>query len=109
MAEFRGQTSSSTCLMPPLSTYHPSDRRATSTNLYTYLDCSTHYFGINPPVLQNHILHLPRDMSGFRSSEAEMALLGEEEEAQRLFHQAMIEEQEQARRIYHQGKPTSDF
>ena len=44
------------------------------------------------------------DMSGFLSSEAEMALLGEEEEARRLFHQAMMEEQEQARRLYHHGK-----
>ena len=43
-------------------------------------------------------------MSGFLSSEAEMALLGEEEEAQRLFHQARMEEQEQARRIYQPGK-----
>ena len=45
-----------------------------------------------------------RDMSGFLSSEAEMALLGEEEEAQRLFHRAMMEEQEQARRLHHQGQ-----
>ena len=43
-------------------------------------------------------------MSGFLSSDAEMALLGEEEEAQRLFHRAMMEEQEQARRLYHQGQ-----
>lgn len=49
-----------------------------------------------------------RNMSGFLSSEAEMALLGEEEEAQRLFHQAMMEEQEQARGLYHQGERILD-
>lgn len=50
------------------------------------------------------LLYHFRNMSGFLSSEAEMALLGEEEEAQRLFHRAMMEEQEQARRLYDQGK-----
>ena len=43
-------------------------------------------------------------MSGFFSSEAEMALLGEEEEAQRLFYQATMEGEEHTRRLYQQGK-----
>lgn len=77
---------------------------AASSREYPSFIHSVRASGRHLPPSHFYSFYYLRDMSGFLSSEAEMALLGEEEEAQRLFHRAMMEEQEQARRLYHQGQ-----
>lgn len=88
---------------PPCSPYHRSQHRAASSTAYPSPNRPSRASGEQLPPAHSHNLYDSRSMSGFLSSEAEMALLGEEEQAQQLFHQAIMEE-EHTRQLYQQGK-----
>ena len=85
--------------MPPCSVSSPApDPCALSSSGYPFP------LGICQRYLPPFTLYTTRqNMSGFLSSEAERALQAEEEEAQRLFYEAMVHNQQQARRPYPQA------
>lgn len=91
-------------LIPYLPTFPSSldsDPCSASSSGYHFHSSSDRTF--QRPLPPFTLLMDRHNMSGFLSSEAERALQAEEEEAQRLFYEAMVHSQQQARRQYPQG------